>query len=77
MNLEEPWRPSRVGFDTADHELDLWIDADGCWRWKDEEELSVLVKQGYVSAEQAAAFRAEGERIIAEWLFRQAGRSGA
>lgn len=69
VNLEEPWRPCRVGFDTADHELDLWIESDGSWRWKDEHELDVLVKQGHFSPEQAAAFRAEGERVIAEWPF--------
>lgn len=69
VNLEEPWRPCRVGFDTADHELDLWIESDGSWRWKDEQELDVLVKQGHFSPEQAAAFRAEGERVIAEWPF--------
>lgn len=69
VNLEEPWRPCRVGFDTADHELDLWIDRDGSWRWKDEQELDALVKQGHFSPEQAAKIRAEGERVIAEWPF--------
>ena len=69
VNLEEPWRPCRVGFDTADHELDLWIDRDYSWRWKDEQELDALVKQGHFSPEQAAKIRAEGERVIAEWPF--------
>lgn len=40
VNLEEPWRTCRVGWDTADHELDLWIDNDGSWRWKDEQNLT-------------------------------------
>jgi len=69
VQLEDPWRPSRLGFDTGDHTLDLWIESDGSWQWKDEHELEVAVEVGFYSSEQAAAFRAEGERVIAEWPF--------
>lgn len=69
VNLEDPWRPSRLGFDTADHELDVWVASDGSWRWKDEDELGVCVERGLFTPEQAVAFRAEGERVIAEWPF--------
>jgi hypothetical protein len=69
VNLEDPWRPSRFGFDTEDHALDVWIESDGSWRWKDEHELAVGVEVGFFSPEQAEAFRAEGERVIAEWPF--------
>ena len=69
VNLEAPWRPFRFGFDTQDHILDLVVGADRSWRWKDEDELAVAVDLGAVTREQAAAFRAEGERVIAEWPF--------
>ena len=69
VNLEDPWRPSRLGFDTEDHELDLWIASDGSWRWKDEHDLEVGVERGYFTREQATAFRVEGERVLAEWPF--------
>lgn len=69
VNLEEPWRPCRIGFDTADHELDLWIASDGSWQWKDEEEIEVLVNQGHFTLERAEAVRSEGERVVAEWPF--------
>jgi uncharacterized protein len=69
VNLEAAWRPSRYGFDTEDHTLDLWIDPDGAWRWKDEDELAVAVELGFHTREQADEFRAEGERVIAEWPF--------
>lgn len=69
VNLEDPWRSSRFGFDTQDHELDLWIDGDGSWRWKDEQDLEGAVEAGLFSSEQAAAFRAEGEGVVAEWPF--------
>jgi hypothetical protein len=69
VNLEEAWRPFRFGFDTEDHALDIWIESDGSWQWKDEHELDVAVEVGFFSPEQAEAIRAEGERVIAEWLF--------
>lgn len=69
VNLEAAWRPSQIGFDTEDHTLDLWVESDGTWQWKDEHELAVAVEVGFFTAEQAAEFRAEGERVIAEWPF--------
>jgi uncharacterized protein len=69
VNLEDPWRPSRLGFDTQDHELDIWVESDGSWRWKDEDHLELAVEAGVFSAKEAAAFRAEGERVLAEWPF--------
>jgi hypothetical protein len=64
-NLEEPWLEQPFGFDTTDHLLDIWIDPDRTWRWKDEDELAEAVEIGLFTAEQARAFRAEGERVIA------------
>jgi hypothetical protein len=69
VNLEEPWRPNRFGFDTRDHELDLWVESGGSWRWKDEQELEIAVEAGFFSPEQATEFRAEGEAVLAEWPF--------
>jgi hypothetical protein len=40
-NLEEPavaWRDEGLaGLDTVDWDLDVWVDPDRSWRWKDEE----------------------------------------
>jgi predicted RNA-binding protein associated with RNAse of E/G family len=47
VNLEDPWRPWRLGFDTEDHTIDLWVDRDGAWRWKDEDELEIAVDVGF------------------------------
>ena len=69
VNLEAPWRPSAIGFDTSDHTLDIWVDAEGAWRWKDEDELEIGVAGGFYTAAEAAAIRAEGEQVIAEWPF--------
>ena len=69
VNLEAPWRPFAAGFDTEDYELDVWVASDGSWHWKDEEDLEAAVEAGYFTPAQAAAVRAEGERVIAEWPF--------
>lgn len=66
VNLEEPWRHTRIGFDSRDLWLDLWA-RPGCaeWHWKDEDELAWAVDAGQCSAARAAAIRAEGERAVA------------
>jgi hypothetical protein len=64
VNLEDPWRESPFGFDTTDHLLDVWIDPDRSWRWKDEDELAEAVEIGLFTRAKADAIRAEGERAI-------------
>ena len=44
--------------------LDLVVEPDGTWRWKDEDELAETVEVGRFTREQAAAVRAEGERAV-------------
>lgn len=69
VNFQEPLRRTPIGFDTADHLADLWRLPTGEWRWKDEHELDAAVARGYLSPADAAAIRAEGERLIAESEF--------
>jgi hypothetical protein len=63
LNLEEPFRRTAVGYDTQDLELDVWIPADGPWRFKDEEQLADRVRDGRYTQEQAAATRALGAEL--------------
>jgi uncharacterized protein len=65
VNLQEPIRRTELGFDTCDQLLDLVRYRDGQWRWKDEDELAAAVEQGFVSPADAAAVRAEAERVVA------------
>jgi hypothetical protein len=66
VNLEAASVRTRLGFDTRDHMLDMWVRPDlSSWRWKDEDELAEAVAAGVVTPEEAAAFRAEGERAVA------------
>lgn len=69
VNLQSPFVRSARGFDTRDHALDVVVDPDGAWRWKDEEHLELATRMGAFTREEAAEIRAEGERVIAEWPF--------
>jgi predicted RNA-binding protein associated with RNAse of E/G family len=66
VNLEEPFRRTPLGFDTQDHTLDVIVNPDLSWKWRDEEELDNHVREGFFTPELASAVRAEGGRVIAE-----------
>lgn len=63
-NMQEPLRRTRLGFDTRDHALDITVEPDGTWAWKDEHHVEQLVGLGVYTADQAREFRAEGERVL-------------
>ena len=44
--------------------LDVLIDPDRTWRWKDEDELATFVTYGAFDAELAARARDEGLRVV-------------
>ncbi len=69
VNLQEPLRRDGHAFDTQDQELDIVISPDGSWTWKDEQALADWVGRGRFTAEEVAAIRREGERVVAEWPF--------
>jgi uncharacterized protein DUF402 len=64
VNLQEPLRSTPLGYDTRDHALDIWVEPDRTWRWKDEDHLEEIVRLGVYSTEQATRIRAEGERVL-------------
>lgn len=64
VNLQEPLRRSDIGFDTLDNMLDVVIDPDRSWYWKDEDELAEAVRIGFVTQPWANDVRREGERVI-------------
>jgi predicted RNA-binding protein associated with RNAse of E/G family len=65
VNLQTPLQRSPLGFDTTDQALDVVIDPDGSWRWKDEDDLAACVELGLFTTQEAAEIRAEGEQVIA------------
>ena len=63
LNLQDPFRRSAIGIDSDDHELDLVIDPDGSWHYKDLEVLDQRVDEGRYSARQMAAIRRQGDDL--------------
>lgn len=65
INLQEPFRRSRLGFDTMDAVLDIVCPPDlSSWAWKDEDELDRVVELGLAPRELADEIRASGEAVI-------------
>jgi hypothetical protein len=53
-----------------DHALDIVVEPDGAWHWRDEDDFAETQRLGVFTTEEAAAVRAEGERVVAArpWL---------
>jgi predicted RNA-binding protein associated with RNAse of E/G family len=66
VNMQEPLRRAPLGFETDDLILDIRVEPDGSWAWKDEDELEQAVELGRFTPPEAAEIRAEGERVIEE-----------
>ena len=69
-NLEEPaviWRDGYMaGLDTVDWDLDLWIEPDRTWRWKDEELFAERLRSpGLYWVDDEARVRRAGQQVIA------------
>ena len=69
VNLQEPFRRSATGFETMDLALDVLVEPDRSWRWKDEDELETFVARGVFGPELPPRLRDEGLRVAtkAEW----------
>jgi hypothetical protein len=64
VNLQDALRRTPVGFDTADHVLDLVVSPDMTWKWKDEAEFEEARTLGRFTTEEATRIRQEGRRAI-------------
>jgi Protein of unknown function (DUF402) len=77
VNLQKPFRRTRLGFETMDLTLDVLIENDRVWRWKDEDELESFVAVGVYDRALVERLREEGRRVVVragrnEWPFDQA-----
>jgi hypothetical protein len=63
VNLQEPIRRTEKGYETMDLALDVVVDLDGTWHWKDEDELETFVERGIFDAELVARLRDEGRDV--------------
>jgi hypothetical protein len=63
VNLQRPFRRTDLGFETMDLMLDLIVDPDRTWRWKDEDELATWTERGLLDSALAGRIRAEGLEV--------------
>ena len=66
VNLQSQLTRTELGFDYRDHQLDIVVEPDRRWRWKDRDELDLAVGQGRMTPEEGRAVREEGDRAVAE-----------
>jgi hypothetical protein len=64
VNIQEPFRRTRLGFDTQDLELDIVVAPRGSWRLKDDEKLEEWVERGRWTPEEVASIRGEAARVV-------------
>jgi uncharacterized protein len=64
VNLEDPLRRSPVGFDTLDHKLDVIVELDGSWRWKDEDQFVEVIERGLLDPGQGRGLRNDAEGAV-------------
>jgi uncharacterized protein DUF402 len=60
VNLQHPYRRTSCGLETMDYALDVIVDVDRAWRWKDEDELEMFVEHRVFDRELAQRLRDEG-----------------
>lgn len=67
VNLQAPLVVRGGRLDTTDWALDVVVDPNGVWAWKDEDDFERAIELGVFPDDEAVAdVRAEGERVLAE-----------
>lgn len=64
VNLQMPYRRSEIGIDAMDLMLDVVVEPDRTWRWKDDDEFDEIVDRGIFAPTTAARVRGEAEDVI-------------
>lgn len=64
INLQEPFRRTASGFQWMDLMLDVVVEPDRSWRWKDEDDFQGMIDHGLLDEAKAKAVRAEAEDVI-------------
>ena len=66
VNFEMPVVRHPDSFDTGDYGLDIVLDDDGSWSWKDVDDLDVMLESGRVTQEEADGVRRAAERVATD-----------
>ena len=64
VDLQTPMRRTEVGFDVSDEVLDIVVQPDRSWFWKNEAEFSCFVEMGIYSDTEAQQLRSVSAEVI-------------
>jgi protein associated with RNAse G/E len=64
VNLQEPFVRTPSGIRATDLMLDIVVDHNRVWRWKDEEDFEALLATGLADAQTVESVRRDAERSI-------------
>lgn len=64
VNLQMPYRRSEIGIDAMDLMLDVVVEPDHTWRWKDDDEFDEIVDRAIFAPATAARVRREAKDVI-------------
>ena len=65
VNLQEPFTRTSEGFDWMDLMLDILVEPDRSWRWKDEDEFAALIDAELIDEDGVASVRSAADVAIA------------
>jgi len=64
INFQLPYRRSHCGFDTLDLELDIVIDPQFHWKWKDEDNYHEGIREGCIQSEWVKGIEQSQEEVL-------------
>jgi len=64
VNFERPARATRAGIVSKDLVLDLYVNADGSWDWKDRDDFDEAIAQGVLDPELDAVLAGEARHVL-------------
>ena len=64
VNFQSPIRRTSRGILVQDHALDIKVDPDLSWSWKDEDEYEELARRGWFTEEQKTSIWAEADYMV-------------
>ena len=64
VNFQRPFRRTAIGIEAMDLMLDIVVEPDLTWRWKDAAEFDEIVARGVFDASMAARVRDEAREVV-------------
>ncbi len=66
VNMQAPFERRASSLDSFDHELDVLVELDGSWRYKDDELLDERVAVGRFTTVEAEGIRQAARSVVAD-----------